>query len=102
MKINLRIWRQSINSVNGEFKNYIVDNVFEDMSFFEMLDMLNNTLIQNNQTPIAFDHDCREGICGTCGVVINGKAHGPLKGVTTCQLHMRSFNNVKSCQIYVT
>jgi succinate dehydrogenase/fumarate reductase-like Fe-S protein len=93
VKINLRIWRQSINSVNGEFKNYIVDNVFEDMSFFEMLDMLNNTLIQNNQTPIAFDHDCREGICGTCGVVINGTAHGPLKGITTCQLHMRSFKD---------
>ena len=63
------------------------------MSFFEMLDMLNNNLIQNNKIPIAFDHDCREGICGTCGVVINGRAHGPLKGVTTCQLHMRSFKD---------
>ena len=93
MKINLKVWRQDINSVNGEFKDYIVDNVSEDMSFFEMLDMLNNTLIQNSEIPIAFDHDCREGICGTCGVVINGTAHGPLKGITTCQLHMRSFKD---------
>ena len=93
MKINLKVWRQTGENIRGEFKNYIVDNVSEDMSFFEMLDMLNNNLIQNNKIPIAFDHDCREGICGTCGVVINGKAHGPLKGVTTCQLHMRSFKD---------
>ena len=93
MKINLKIWRQAVNSNEGEFKHYIVDHVSEDMSFFEMLDMLNNSLIKNNDLPIAFDHDCREGICGTCGVVINGKAHGPLKGVTTCQLHMRSFKD---------
>jgi succinate dehydrogenase / fumarate reductase iron-sulfur subunit len=63
------------------------------MSFLEVLDLLNNNLIKENKDPVAFDHDCREGICGTCGVVINGKAHGPLKGVTTCQLHMRSFND---------
>ena len=93
MKINLKIWRQSKDSKKGTFQNYKVDNVSEDMSFFEMLDMLNNSLIQKNETPIAFDHDCREGICGTCGVVINGRAHGPLKGVTTCQLHMRSFKD---------
>ena len=93
MKINLKVWRQIDNSSKGQFKLYEVDNVLEDMSFFEMLDMLNNSLIQNNESPIAFDHDCREGICGTCGVVINGRAHGPLQGVTSCQLHMRSFND---------
>ena len=91
MKIKLKVWRQPNNTTKGEFKIYEVDNVLEDISFFEMLDMLNNSLIQNNESPISFDHDCREGICGTCGVIINGRAHGPLKGVTTCQLHMRSF-----------
>ena len=93
MKIHLKIWRQASNNSQGSFKDYTVDNVSVDMSFFEMLDMLNNKLIQTNQDPIAFDHDCREGICGTCGVVINGRAHGPLKGVTTCQVHMRSFHD---------
>ncbi len=93
MKIKLKIWRQSDNKSVGEFQTYEIDNVLEDMSFFEMLDMLNNSLIQKNEMPIAFDHDCREGICGTCGVVINGRAHGPLKGVTSCQLHMRSFQD---------
>ena len=93
MKINLKVWRQIDNTSKGKFELYEVDNVLEDMSFFEMLDMLNNSLIQKNETPIAFDHDCREGICGTCGVVINGRAHGPLKGVTSCQLHMRSFKD---------
>ena len=93
MKINLEVWRQADNNSKGKFETYEVDNVLEDMSFFEMLDMLNNSLIQNNENPIAFDHDCREGICGTCGVVINGRAHGPLKGVTSCQLHMRSFQD---------
>ena len=92
MNINLKVWRQS-NNLKGQFEEHSIENVSEDMSFFEMLDMLNNTLIEKNQEPIAFDHDCREGICGTCGVVINGKAHGPLKGVTTCQLHMRSFKD---------
>ena len=93
MHINLKIWRQPDSSTKGEFETYKVNNVSEDMSFFEMLDMLNNDLIKADKPPIAFDHDCREGICGTCGVVINGKAHGPLKGVTTCQLHMRSFKD---------
>tara|TARA_Y100001970_G_scaffold282813_1_gene396483 strand:+ start:41138 stop:41878 length:741 start_codon:yes stop_codon:yes gene_type:complete len=92
VKINLKVWRQS-NNLKGQFEEHYIENVSEDMSFFEMLDMLNNTLIEQNHEPIAFDHDCREGICGTCGVVINGKAHGPLKGVTTCQLHMRSFED---------
>ncbi len=93
MKINLKVWRQVNNTSEGKFEIYEVDNVLEDMSFFEMLDMLNNSLIEKNESPIAFDHDCREGICGTCGVVINGRAHGPLKGVTSCQLHMRSFKD---------
>ena len=93
MKINLKIWRQNNNNETGSFQMYTIENVSEDMSFFEMLDMLNNSLIQKEEAPIAFDHDCREGICGTCGVVINGRAHGPLRGVTSCQLHMRSFND---------
>ena len=93
MNITLMVWRQASNSAEGKFVKYEVQDVLEDMSFFEMLDMLNNSLIKNNDIPIAFDHDCREGICGTCGVVINGRAHGPLKGVTSCQLHMRSFKD---------
>ncbi len=93
MKINLKIWRQSSPSEKGEFKSYQVDNVSEDMSFFEMIDMLNNSLITKGEIPVAFDHDCREGICGTCGILINGRPHGPLKGVTTCQVHMRSFKD---------
>ena len=93
MNITLKVWRQDKRDSNGEFILYEVDNVTKDMSFLEMLDMLNNNLIRENKDPIAFDHDCREGICGTCGVMINGRAHGPLKGVTTCQLHMRSFND---------
>tara|TARA_A100001037_G_scaffold290555_1_gene303555 strand:+ start:138 stop:872 length:735 start_codon:yes stop_codon:yes gene_type:complete len=93
VNIKLKVWRQLNSDTNGSFYTYDVENVLEDMSFFEMLDMLNNELIQKNESPIAFDHDCREGICGTCGVVINGRAHGPLNGVTTCQLHMRSFND---------
>jgi len=93
VKINLKIWRQSSSEDIGQFKTYVVDKISRDMSFFEMLDMLNNSLIKNNDTPVAFDHDCREGICGTCGVIINGRAHGPLKGVTSCQLHMRSFKD---------
>jgi len=93
MKLTLKVWRQKSDQESGKFEIHEVDNVLEDMSFFEMLDMLNNDLIKNNKTPIAFDHDCREGICGTCGVMINGRAHGPLKGVTSCQLHMRSFKD---------
>ena len=93
MNITLKVWRQDNRNSNGKFMLYEVDNVSKDMSFLEMLDMLNNNLIRENKDPIAFDHDCREGICGTCGVMINGRAHGPLKGVTTCQLHMRSFND---------
>lgn len=93
MRISLKIWRQSDLNSKGYFENHSLDGITPDMSFLEVLDVLNNNLIKDNKDPIAFDHDCREGICGTCGVVINGKAHGPLKGVTTCQLHMRSFND---------
>ena len=93
MKIKLKVWRQNSNKDQGFFETHNVENISDDMSFFEMLDMLNNNLIKENKSPIAFDHDCREGICGTCGVVINGRVHGPLQGVTSCQLHMRTFKN---------
>jgi len=93
MKITVQAWRQKHRNTEGRFESYNVDNVSEDMSFFEMLDMLNNQLIREGKDPISFDHDCREGICGTCGVMINGRAHGPLKGTTSCQLHMRSFKD---------
>ncbi len=93
MRIIVQAWRQFDRNAEGNFESYPVDNVSEDMSFFEMLDMLNNQLVRKGKDPISFDHDCREGICGTCGIMINGRAHGPLKGVTTCQLHMRSFKD---------
>jgi len=93
VKINLKVWRQKNRKSNGVYKKYSIDGITADMSFLEMLDFLNDQLIENGDEPIAFDHDCREGICGTCGIVINGRSHGPLKGVTTCQLHMRSFQD---------
>ncbi|MES2616525.1 MAG: succinate dehydrogenase/fumarate reductase iron-sulfur subunit [Bacteroidota bacterium] len=93
MKINLKVWRQKNTNTKGEFKTYNVDHVSPDMSFLEMFDVLNEDLITKGDEPIAFDHDCREGICGMCSMHINGQPHGPLQGVTTCQLHMRSFND---------
>jgi len=93
MQIKLKIWRQLNSLSSGSFENFLLKEVTGDMSFLEMLDLLNNQLVKDNKEPVAFDHDCREGICGTCGVVINGRPHGPLSGVTTCQLHMRSFND---------
>ena len=93
MKLTLHIWRQKDSQAKGEFKRYSLDNVSPDMSFLEMLDVLNEKLLTTGELPVAFDHDCREGICGTCSMVINGVAHGPDKGTTTCQLHMRSFND---------
>ena len=93
MQIKLKIWRQPNTSSQGAFEKHLLKEVTGDMSFLEMLDLLNNQLVKDNKEPVAFDHDCREGICGTCGVVINGRPHGPLSGVTTCQLHMRSFND---------
>jgi len=93
MRVILKVWRQSNADSPGAFETYPVENVSEDMSFFEMLDMLNDGLVLEGKSSIAFDHDCREGICGTCGLFINGRAHGPLTGITTCQLHMRSFKD---------
>jgi succinate dehydrogenase / fumarate reductase iron-sulfur subunit len=93
VRVTLRVWRQKNTADKGGFVHYEVQDVSEDMSFFEMLDKLNNELVLKGEEPIAFDHDCREGICGTCGLMINGRAHGPQRGVTTCQLHMRSFSD---------
>ena len=93
MRLTLNIWRQKSPSVKGRMVPYKLDNVSEHMSFLEMLDVLNEQLIGKGQEPIAFDHDCREGICGSCGFVINGVAHGPRRGTTVCQLHMRSFKD---------
>ena len=91
--IKLKVWRQKNNETQGKFANYDVDDLNEHMSFLEMLDVLNERLISSREEPIAFEHDCREGICGSCSMVINGKPHGPLKGTTTCQLHMYHFND---------
>lgn len=93
MKLYLKIWRQKTMSAEGCMADYELNNVSPDMSFLEMLDVLNEELILKNEDPIAFDHDCREGICGTCGVMIDGKPHGGQVGTTTCQLHMRSFKD---------
>ena len=93
MKLKLKIWRQKNAEAKGGIVEYDVDNISEDMSFLEMLDVLNAQLIKNNEEPVAFDHDCREGICGSCSLFINGQAHGPDRLITTCQLHMRKFND---------
>ena len=93
MNLTLKIWRQENNKSEGFLEKHTLSDVTGDMSFLEMLDLLNNELVKENKEPVVFDHDCREGICGTCGVVINGRPHGPLSGVTTCQLHMRTFND---------
>ncbi len=93
MKLKLKIWRQKGPEERGAFVNYAVDNISPDSSFLEMLDILNEELINKGEEPVVFDHDCREGICGTCGMVINGRPHGPDELVTTCQLHMRKFND---------
>ena len=93
INIKLKVWRQKNKTDKGQFEIYDVRNISTHASFLEMLDVLNNQLSIENKEPIAFDHDCREGICGSCGAMVNGNAHGPLKGVTLCQLHMRSFND---------
>jgi len=93
MKLHLKIWRQKDTDSEGKLVDYIVDNINPHMSFLEMLDHLNETLILTGGDPVEFDHDCREGICGQCGVMINGIAHGPVKNITTCQLHMREFKD---------
>lgn len=93
MTINLKVWKQKNAESKGHLQDYTVKEVSPDMSFLEMFDVLNEDLIHDNKEPIAFDHDCREGICGMCSMYINGRPHGPLEGVTTCQLHMRSFKD---------
>jgi succinate dehydrogenase / fumarate reductase, iron-sulfur subunit len=93
LNLVLNVWRQKSPNDAGKFVRYEAPNITDHMSFLEMLDVVNERLLQNGEEPIAFDHDCREGICGACGVVINGVAHGPLPGTTTCQLHMRHFND---------
>lgn len=93
MNLTLQVWRQKNAAVPGRFVTYAATNISPDTSFLEMLDIVNEGLIARGEDPIAFDHDCREGICGACGVVINGAAHGPKQRTTTCQLHMRSFND---------
>jgi succinate dehydrogenase / fumarate reductase, iron-sulfur subunit len=93
MNVTLKVWRQAGPDVEGTLVEYQATDVSPDMSFLEMLDVVNEGLIASGEVPIAFDHDCREGICGMCGMMINGVAHGPMKGTATCQLHMRSFAN---------
>lgn len=93
MKLHLKVWRQKDKNDKGRMVSYEANNVSEHMSFLEMLDVVNDDLIKKGEDPIAFDHDCREGICGSCSMVINGVPHGPEKGTTTCQLHMRKFKD---------
>ena len=93
IEITLRIWRQNSYEENGKLVDYKLSNLNSHMSFLEMLDVLNEELINNNDDPVAFEHDCREGICGSCSMMINGEPHGPLKGTTVCQLHMFHFKN---------
>jgi succinate dehydrogenase / fumarate reductase iron-sulfur subunit len=93
MHLTLRVWRQASPDSPGGLKDYEATDISPDMSFLEMLDVVNERLIEQGEVPIAFDHDCREGICGMCGMMINGVAHGPMRGTATCQLHMRSFQS---------
>ena len=93
MNLTLKVWRQKNSQEKGRMVDYKVTNISDHMSFLEMLDVLNEQLIEQGEEPVAFDHDCREGICGMCSLFINGEAHGPDRGVTTCQLHMRMFKD---------
>ena len=93
MKLFLKVWKQDGPENEGRFESHVLDGVSEDSSFLEMLDQLNEQLLNEGKEPIAFDHDCREGICGTCSLNINGFAHGPENSTTTCQLHMRKFED---------
>ena len=93
MDLTLKIWRQPSANEKGQFVNYPVKNISADASFLEMLDILNEELVQKGEDPVAFDHDCREGICGACSLFINGRPHGPDRGITTCQMHMRRFKD---------
>ena len=93
MRLTLHVWRQASGDAEGQFVTYQAHDVSHEMSFLEMLDVVNQGLLEAGQEPIAFEHDCREGICGSCGMVMNGIAHGPRRGTTVCQLHMRHFND---------
>ena len=97
--VTLKIWRQKNASDKGRFEKYLLKDIDKEMSFLEMLDVLNEDLVKQGKDPVAFDHDCREGICGTCGAVVNGRAHGHMKGTTLCQLHMRHFKD--NCVIVI-
>ncbi len=99
MNLTLKIWRQKNANEKGKIVEYKVGDISPDMSFLEMMDVLNNDLIENGNDPVAFDHDCREGICGSCSMYINGEAHGPARAVTTCQLHMREFKDGETIYI---
>ena len=99
MNLTLKIWRQANTTSKGEMVTYPIENVSADMSFLEMMDVLNEQLINKGIDPVAFDHDCREGICGMCSMYINGEAHGPDRLVTTCQLHMRKFKDGETITI---
>src|SRR5712675_3562100 len=93
MNLTLKVWRQKNAQSKGHFESYKVEDISSEMSFLEMIDVLNERLVREGQEPIAFDHDCREGICGTCSMYINGRPHGPWHANTTCQLHMRAYND---------
>lgn len=99
MKFNLKIWRQKNAQTAGKMVDYAIDNINADMSFLEMMDVLNEEIIRKGDEPVAFDHDCREGICGMCSMHINGRPHGPLRGTTTCQLYMRNFTDGETIYI---
>jgi len=99
MKLTLNVWRQKNATSPGAFETHQLDDVSENMSFLEMLDVLNEKLIESGKDPVAFDHDCREGICGACSLTINGNPHGPISGSTTCQLHMRKFKDGETITI---
>jgi succinate dehydrogenase / fumarate reductase iron-sulfur subunit len=99
VKLNLKIWRQDGPDTPGAMKDYPIDDVSPEMSFLEMIDILNEKLTEAGEEPVAFEHDCREGICGSCGLMINGQAHGPQQGTATCQLHMRKFSDGDTIEI---
>lgn len=99
MNITLKIWRQPHSQSKGQFKVYPMSGVNEEMSLFELLDLLNESLVLKGESPIVYDSDCREGICGQCGIVINGEAHGPLKQTSTCHLHLRTFKDGETLTI---
>ena len=99
MNLKLKIWRQKNSTARGKIVDYSINEISPDMSFLEMLDVLNADLIKKGKEPVSFDHDCREGICGSCSLQINGRPHGPDRGITTCQLHMRKFKDGDSIVI---